>query len=102
MGEITGEYLKIGKRREVRLKILDWLSIICLIGALVSFILEYGGELYVKQSIGFIVGWLTINEVRMRERLTGIKELLNIKFESMRELMNSRFESLENRLKAGK
>jgi len=54
----------------------------------------------VKQSIGFIVGWLTINEVRMRERLTGIKELLNIKFESMRELMNSRFESLENRLKA--
>jgi len=97
-----GEYLKIGKRREVRLKILDWLSIICLIGALVSFILEYGGELYVKQSIGFIVGWLTINEVRMRERLTGIKELLNIKFESMRELMNSRFESLENRLKAGK
>ena len=102
MGEITGEYLKIGKRREVRLKILDWLSIICLIGALVSFILEYGGELYVKQSIGFIVGWLTINEVRMRERLTGIKELLNIKFESMRELMNSRFKSLENRLKAGK
>ena len=84
------------------MKILDWLSIICLIGALVSFILEYGGELYVKQSIGFIVGWLTINEVRMRERLTGIKELLNIKFESMRELMNSRFESLENRLKAGK
>ena len=102
MGEITGEYLKIGERREVRLKILDWLSIICLLGALVSFILEYGGEFYVKQSIGFIVGWLTINEVRMRERLTGIKELLNIKFESMRELMNSRFESLENRLKAGK
>jgi len=82
MGEITGEYLKLGERREVRLKILDWLSIICLIGALVSFILEvvYGGELYVKQSIGFIVGWLTINEVRMRERLTGIKELLNIGF----------------------
>jgi len=71
MGEITGEYLKIGKRREVRLKILDWLSIICLIGALVSFILEYGGELYVKQSI--VIGWLTINEVRMRERLTGIR-----------------------------
>ena len=47
MGEITGEYLKLGKRREVRLKILDWLSIICLIGALVSFILVYGGELYV-------------------------------------------------------
>jgi len=33
-------YLRGYKRREIRIKILDWLSLFCLGGAIVSFTLE--------------------------------------------------------------
>ncbi|GEM_PF-5544143 len=84
-------YLRGYKRREIRIKILDWLSLFCLGGAIVSFTLEliYGGELFANQTLGFITGWLAINEIRMRER-----------FNDMKELMDTRLNSLEKKMEA--
>ncbi|MDI6885124.1 MAG: hypothetical protein QMD22_02015 [archaeon] len=102
MEEITHlrEYIELKKKSELKLKVLDWLSIVCLAGAIISFALEviYGGEFYGNQTLGFIVAWLTINEIRMREGFNSTRELTNVRFDSMRELITSRFDNLENRL----
>ena len=83
--------------RETRLIIIDWLSRICLIGAVISFILEivYGDEIYQLQTLGFILGWLAVNEVRMKERFDGVEK----RFDAVKERMNERADELKERMK---
>ena len=82
--------------RETRLIIIDWLSRICLTGAVISFILEivYGDEIYQIQTLGFILGWLAVNEIRMKERFDGVEK----RFDAVKERMNERVDELKERI----
>jgi len=64
--------------RRIRLEIADWVARICLVGAVVCLILEilYGGEAYMRDTVGFLFGWLAANEIRIKERFGEIKEEL--------------------------
>jgi hypothetical protein len=64
--------------RKIKLEVADWVARICIVGAVICFILEimYGEETYMRDTIGFIFGWLTANEIRIKERFDEIKEEL--------------------------
>jgi len=61
--------------RRIRLEIADWVARICLVGAVVCLIL-YGGEAYMRDTVGFLFGWLAANGIRIKERFGEIKEEL--------------------------